>query len=188
MSIIRNMEEEIADHFPAPHKPMALAYESDQWSPINLDGLKQYTRQQLLLLRMRPSSQSAPKCKSKLGGLARIDMMPMFAKKSGLHPHEASTANRRNANQSQHNQAQQQQQQQPQHQHNKQYHHHHQQQASSSGQQSNQHQSNADVGSGSNKKPNQRNQTGSQRNGYKNKTPVREQKGIYSTKHILDLC
>lgn len=163
-----------------PRKPMALAYEIDQWSPINLDGFKHYSHQQLMLLRMQPSSQTIPKCKPKLGALARVDLMPPFAKKCGMHLHETPPPQpRRNLNQ-QHQTPQNHQQ------HNK---HHHHQQSSNSAQQSqhNQHnhfnkphqQANAESGPGNNKKTNQRNHNASQKSGYKNKPAAREQRGFF---------
>lgn len=60
------------------HTPMKFAYRPYQWNPSHPDRNKHYTREQLLLLRMRRSSQLVPKIR--LGAVARNILMPTFAK------------------------------------------------------------------------------------------------------------
>lgn len=192
---VRTMEDDtVADAVNQPPlvapRPMALAYEPDQWSPIHLDGCKRYTRQQLLLLRMRPSSQTLPKCKLQIGSVARINLMPSFAKKSAMYENPLPSRRMANQHQQQHQQQHKQNQQmQHQQQHNKIHHHHHQlpaQHAGNAPQPQNQHNNtiksnqsaSGDGGPGSNKKAHQRNHGGAERNCYKNKSSTREQKGI----------
>lgn len=88
---------------PSLQKQQSLTYSDGQWSPINSDGKKFYNRDQLIMLRNQPASQSEPSFPGRLSAIVKTnnnhsnmstgggnDLMPKFAgqnnfNKSGPH-------------------------------------------------------------------------------------------------------
>ncbi len=108
MEQMKNASVDVPDASgPPPQLPSSLSlqkqppfpYSDGQWSPNNSDGKKFYNRDQLIMLRNQPASQTEPNFPGRLSAIARTntnnmsagnDLLPKFAgqsnfNKSGSH-------------------------------------------------------------------------------------------------------